>query len=117
MQAATATSTATSVVNAGSWLQTSAASTCVIDDVPRRTTISDTAASSDSPPRNVMNRVRIEAAWPPRPERAMSRNDAIDVISQVTNSSTRSSASTRPTIDAVNSTITSEKLSCRPRSR
>ena len=96
---------------------TSEASTSETDVVPRRHTISDTAVSSESPPRKVISRVRMEAAWPAPPLRAISRNDAMEVSSQVMNSSTRSSASTRVTIDRVNRAITSEKLSCLPGSR
>ena len=65
----------------------------------------------------MISSVRIEAACPAAPERAISRNDAIEVSSQAMNSSTRSSASTRVTIDRVNSAITREKLRLRPTGR
>ena len=117
VQAAKATSRAIRVVKPSPGAHTSEASTSETDVVPRRHTISDTAVSSESPPRKVISRVRMEAAWPAPPLRAISRNDAMEVSSQVMNSSTRSSASTRVTIDRVNRAITSEKLSCLPGSR
>ena len=50
--------------------------------------------------------VRIDGPSPDRPERAMSRKDAMDVSSQHAKSTTRSSARTSPTIENVNAVMT-----------
>ena len=106
LKPASSTSTATRPVKPGSEPHTGSASAAVRSVVPVRTTMSPTALTSVNPPMNVMSSVRIEAASPACPERATRKNDARLVSSQQMKSSTRSSASTSPTIDRVNVAMT-----------
>ena len=102
---ATATRTATTAVNPGRSVHTSEASACESDVVPVATTISTTANSRVSPPKKVMNSVRADADSAPEPDRAISRKEAREVISQHANSRTRSSARTSPTMPRAKTVI------------
>jgi hypothetical protein len=105
LKPAIATSTATREVKAGSCAQIGDPTASTKELVPVRTTMSATATSRASPPMKVSSIVRIDAASPAWPERAMSRKDASDVSSQVRNMRIRLSLRTRPTMAKVNAVM------------
>ena len=109
VNAPSATSTATVDVTAASppppGDHTSEASMSVRFVVPVAHTATPSAANSSRPPVNVSSSVRSDPASPEEPDRAMSRNDAIDTSSQPTNSSTTSSDSTSSSTASMNAVI------------
>ena len=109
VNAATASATATAAVNPGSVYQTSWDRASEIEVVPVRIHMATSAPSSTSPPTTVTVSVRKAEAYAGRPELAISANDASDVSSQHTYSSTMESVSTSPSIETVNSVMSWKK--------
>ena len=111
----------TSVATAASWCAVStsgaAAMTTAISVVPTAVASTTTAASRASPPAPVITRARVDGQAPTVPWPAISRNEHSVVSSQKTSSSTRSPASTSPTIAAANSVSTRNSRACRPGER
>ena len=106
VNAASATSVATVAVNVGSDCQTGWAKISLSTVVPVIFQVSATAISRKIPPMKVMSSVRMDAASPDCPALAMSRKEAREVSSHAMNSTTRSPASTRPSIEVVNMVMT-----------
>ena len=97
VNAPNATSTATVTVTPEDSAHTGCDSISVRFVVPVAHAATPSAASSSRPPVNVSTRVRSDPASPELPERAMSRNEAMDTSSQEMKSGTTSSESTSST--------------------
>ncbi len=93
------------MAKAGSSVQAECSRITLSRVVPVVTHIRTTAVSSARPPAAVRISVRTAGRLADNPDLPMRKNEQIVVISQKTNSSTTSSARTRPNIAAANSVI------------
>ena len=103
--AAIATRRATRLVTSGWPVHTGEPIASLTFVVPVTAMMTPVATSRLSPPMKVKNIVRRAGAWPGEPDRAMRKNDASEVSSQHTNSTSRSLLSTRATMEKVKITI------------
>lgn len=104
VKAATARSTASTVLSVGS-CQIPLSSTPLRDAVPVVATMVATAASRASPPPTVTSSVRIAGSRAWSPERPMRKKEAKEVNSHATNRTTRLSASTSRSMEAANAVM------------